>query len=91
MHTLTLSNRSDENIYVVDMQIKQELEDKYLALGFNVAPHRTASSQVLWNSPDLYESIPKLADTWRAHYDKAASQFGPGCLMLFTFLRLTLD
>ena len=85
MHKLTVANSSDYEMYLIDMQISQEFETKLIALEFSVAPHAIASSAVLWESKDQYVTIPRVGNTWREQFDRAAERFKPECLLITYF------
>lgn len=75
---LTVKNLSNYSMYVIDVQITQELETKYIALGFEVASQHTEKFSLKGNTE--WHSIPKLSDTWKDHVQSAVKQYGAECL-----------
>src|ERR1700683_55914 len=80
---LTVKNRSGYSMFVIDMQITQDLETKYLALGFDVASQETKNFPI--KSTIDWHSLPMLADTWKDHVQSAIKEYGAGCLMFVYF------
>lgn len=80
---LTIKNRSSYSMFVIDMQITQDLETKYLGLGFDVASQETKNFPI--KSTIDWHSLPMLAVTWKDHVESAIKQYGSGCLMFVYF------
>jgi hypothetical protein len=80
---LTVKNRSGYSMFVIDMQITQDLETKYLALSFDVASQGTKNFPI--KSTIDWHSLPTLADTWKDHVQSAIKLYGSGCLMFVYF------
>jgi len=82
---LSVKNVSTNPIYIIDMQITQELETKYLDLGFDVPPQQTKKFPL---KPDVnisLTSIPRLGETWKDHVHEVTKQYKSECLAYVYF------
>ena len=79
----SLQNNKDEEIFVMDLQVKQPLETQTWPLNVAIAPHKI--ERVSMNVNRDFTTIPRQADDWTDNYQKTAAVFGQNCL-IFQYL-----
>ena len=79
----SLQNDKDEEIFVMDLQVKQPLETQTWPLNVAIAPHKI--ERVSMNVNRDFTTISRLADDWTDNYQKTAAVFGQNCL-IFQYL-----
>lgn len=85
LNNLTVKNSSGYSMYVIDMQTAQEMATSYIALGFEVPPHRTVPFPLRLRGDIKLGSIQQTGNTWRDHYEAAAKKYGLECLVTAYF------